>query len=71
MSGKKTGFTEDQVADFQETFMLFDTKGDGQIPVRSKGFARLLDVEITSILLLTDQQGRRGPQGSRHQPHRG
>jgi Ca2+-binding EF-hand superfamily protein len=26
-------FTEDQIADFQEVFMLFDTKGDGMIPV--------------------------------------
>ena len=31
MSG--TGFTEDQIAEFQETFMLFDTRGDGMIPV--------------------------------------
>jgi len=30
MSG--TGFTEDQIAEFQETFMLFDTRGDGMIP---------------------------------------
>ena len=27
-------FTEDQIADFQEAFQLFDTKGDGMIPVR-------------------------------------
>jgi Ca2+-binding EF-hand superfamily protein len=26
-------FTEDQIAEFQEVFMLFDTKGDGLIPV--------------------------------------
>lgn len=25
-------FSEDQIADFQEAFMLFDTKGDGKIP---------------------------------------
>merc|ERR1712141_629142 len=25
--------TEDQLADFQECFLLFDTKGDGKIPV--------------------------------------
>lgn len=30
MSG---GFSEDQKAEFQEAFMLFDTKGDGKIPV--------------------------------------
>ena len=33
MSGK-SAFTEDQINDFQETFNLFDTKGDGKIPVR-------------------------------------
>lgn len=32
MSGK-SAFTEDQINDFQETFNLFDTKGDGKIPV--------------------------------------
>ncbi len=26
-------FTEDQLADFQEAFLLFDNKGDGRIPV--------------------------------------
>jgi Ca2+-binding EF-hand superfamily protein len=30
---EKLGFTEDQLADFQEAFLLFDTKGDGKIPV--------------------------------------
>jgi Ca2+-binding EF-hand superfamily protein len=30
---EKTGFTEDQLADFQEAFLLFDTKGDSKIPV--------------------------------------
>ena len=29
----KSGFSEDQIAEFQEAFMLFDTKGDGKIPV--------------------------------------
>ncbi|XP_023323070.1 myosin-2 essential light chain [Eurytemora carolleeae] len=28
---EKPGFTEDQVADYQECFFLFDTKGDGCI----------------------------------------
>ena len=32
MSGK-SAFGEDQIADFQETFMLFDTRGDGMVPV--------------------------------------
>ena len=30
---EKPGFTEDQVADYQECFFLFDTKGDGCILV--------------------------------------
>jgi len=29
--------TEDQLADFQECFLLFDTKGDGKIPVKKVG----------------------------------
>jgi len=33
----KTGFTEDQIAEFQETFMLFDTRGDGMIPTDKVG----------------------------------
>ena len=36
MSGK-SGFSEDMVAEFQETFMLFDTKGDGMIPSHQVG----------------------------------
>ena len=36
MSG--TGFTEDQIAEFQETFMLLDTRGDGMIPVSTYSF---------------------------------
>ena len=34
MSKSGSGFTEDQVAEFQEAFALFDTRGDGMIPVR-------------------------------------
>ena len=34
MSGKSS-FSEDLIGEFQEAFMLFDTKGDGMIPVRS------------------------------------
>jgi hypothetical protein len=30
---EKMSFTEDQLADFQEAFLLFDNKGDGRIPV--------------------------------------
>merc|ERR1711872_1024861 len=32
-----SGFTEDQLADFQECFLLFDTKGDTRIPVKQVG----------------------------------
>ena len=32
MSGKAS-FSEDLIGEFQEAFMLFDTKGDGMIPV--------------------------------------
>jgi Ca2+-binding EF-hand superfamily protein len=32
MSGKSS-FSEDLIGEFQEAFMLFDTKGDGMIPV--------------------------------------
>ena len=35
MSGK-SAFNEDQIAEFQEVFTLFDTVGDGMIPVREK-----------------------------------
>ena len=34
MSGKSS-FSEDLIGEFQEAFMLFDTKGDGMVPVRS------------------------------------
>ncbi len=34
MTGKSP-FSEDQIAEFQEAFMLFDTRGDGMIPVRA------------------------------------
>ena len=33
MTKSGSGFTEDQVAEFQEAFALFDTRGDGMIPV--------------------------------------
>merc|ERR1712018_276189 len=36
MTGK-SAFTEDQINDFQETFTLFDTKGDGMIPTGQVG----------------------------------
>ncbi|TRY66978.1 hypothetical protein TCAL_05972 [Tigriopus californicus] len=37
MSGKTGLFSEDQIAEFQEAFMLFDTKGDGMIPANQVG----------------------------------
>ena len=41
MSGK-SAFNEDQIAEFQEVFTLFDTVGDGMIPVREKYLKLLL-----------------------------
>ena len=37
MSGKSS-FSEDLIGEFQEAFMLFDTKGDGMIPVRIENY---------------------------------
>merc|ERR1712048_601280 len=37
MSGKQVGFTEDQIGEYQETFALFDTRGDGTIPSTQVG----------------------------------
>ena len=37
MTKSGSGFTEDQVAEFQEAFALFDTRGDGMIPVTVVG----------------------------------
>ncbi len=34
MSALSTSFNEDQMAEFQEAFLLFDNHGDGRIPVR-------------------------------------
>ncbi|CAB4062730.1 MYL6 [Lepeophtheirus salmonis] len=33
----KTNFSDDQIAEFQEAFMLFDTKGDVMIPANQVG----------------------------------
>nr|ACO14847.1 Myosin-2 essential light chain [Caligus clemensi] len=33
----KTNFSDDQIAEFQEAFMLFDTEGDGMIPANQVG----------------------------------
>merc|ERR1712156_36609 len=33
----KSGFSEEAISDAQETFMLFDTKGDGMIPCNQVG----------------------------------
>ena len=30
-------FTEDQIGDFQEAFLLYDQRGDGKIPVSQIG----------------------------------
>ena len=43
MTKSGSGFTEDQVAEFQEAFALFDTRGDGMIPVKL-----LLEITLNS-----------------------
>jgi len=37
MPEKTAAMSEDQLADYQECFLLFDTKGDGRIPVKKVG----------------------------------
>jgi len=37
MTKSGSGFSEDQVAEFQEAFALFDTRGDGMIPANQVG----------------------------------
>jgi len=37
MTKSGSGFSEDQVAEFQEAFALFDTRGDGMIPASQVG----------------------------------
>ena len=51
MSGK-SAFNEDQIAEFQEVFSLFDTVGDGMIPVRNLKFWFAL-YSTTCILVVT------------------
>jgi Ca2+-binding EF-hand superfamily protein len=41
MSAVGQQFTEDQIEEFQEAFVLYDTRGDGTIPV-SRGFVTLV-----------------------------
>ena len=36
-------FSEDQIAEFQETFLLYDQRGDGRIPVSQIGVLRIRD----------------------------
>jgi hypothetical protein len=43
---EKMGFTEDQLADFQEAFLLFDNKGDGRIPVSVLYSMRYLSIQV-------------------------
>jgi Ca2+-binding EF-hand superfamily protein len=43
---EKMGFTEDQLADFQEAFLLFDNKGDGRIPVCVLYSMRYLSIQV-------------------------
>lgn len=56
MSGK-TAFNEDQIAEFQETFMLFDTRGDGMIPVSKFFVENVITLQKASIFLKAPQVG--------------
>ena len=47
MSGKSS-FSEDLIGEFQEAFMLFDTKGDGMIPVRKNTFTQMSNSAMNS-----------------------
>ena len=46
----KSGFSEEAISDAQETFMLFDTKGDGMIPCNQVNnryiFSRVVKVVV-------------------------
>ncbi|VVC98471.1 unnamed protein product [Leptidea sinapis] len=39
MVPKRAGYSEDQIAEFQEAFQLFDSRGDGKIHVAQIGDA--------------------------------
>ena len=45
-------FSEDQVAEFQEAFLLYDQRGDGKIPVSQIGdVMRALGQVLVKILM--------------------
>ena len=46
---EKMGFTEDQLADFQEAFLLFHTKEDGRIPITVILCAQLLTFNLLHV----------------------
>ena len=52
MTKSGSGFTEDQVAEFQEAFALFDTRGDGMIPVTVVGnLESTLNLDCHSVFI--------------------
>ena len=55
MTKSGSGFSEDQVAEFQEAFALFDTRGDGMIPVI---------VSLTYLEVLFSSMGNLGNLGN-------
>jgi Ca2+-binding EF-hand superfamily protein len=42
-------FSEDQIAEFQETFLLYDQRGDGRIPVSQIGKSRAKSTKMFRI----------------------
>jgi myosin light chain 6 len=64
MSGKSKDFSEDQIAEFQEAFQLFDTRGDGMIPAQQVGeVLRALgqnptEADVRRLVQNTNKEGR-------------
>jgi hypothetical protein len=66
-------FSEDQIAEFQETFLLYDQRGDGRIPVSQIGKSRAKSTKMfriyTDTNLIPDSDSILcQPQVARHQP---
>merc|ERR1711879_61535 len=63
MGSGKSAFNEDQIAEFQEVFSLFDTVGDGMIPTTKVGeVLRALNTNPTEtdVARLIQDQGQDG-----------
>lgn len=51
-------FSEDQIGEFQEAFLLYDSRGDGKIPVSQIGdvMRALGQVKLTNLNILSDDE---------------